>query len=331
MIKYLKLFLELNFLLCLLMEEQENKFNEELNNKKTKKKIKVSSDAFPPKQALESKKIQPAHSNIHKFLQVKNIEIKSSMVKLRKIKKEDLDQIKPLFKEWFPLNYDEPFYNKIFVRLEKETGLSLVAYIDNPQFSQPKIEEANLQTTKENLDNLPELIIGLIITNKVTLENYIDSIPYRYENLSYLDEISFCTKYFVYVQSLGVIDECRRLRLGTLLLDEIINIHNRDFHCLGIYLHVVAYNKTAIKFYEKNSFKEMNHLFNYYFINETYYDSKVMVRLFHKDEKMVDYNFLIKFFDILVVNPLKIIFLIITLFMCCKRYRHIKKLKFKNQ
>jgi len=318
------------------MEEKEN-YLEEFNNKKTKKKLKVSSDAFPPKHSFETKKIQPAHSNIHKYLKDENIEINNNMVKLRKIKKVDMEQIKPLFKEWFPLDYDESFYNKIFTRLEEKSGLSLIAYIENTKFLiENSIEEKNSQTeetkrSKENMDNFPELIIGLIITNKVSLENYKNSIPYRYENLSYLDEISFYSKYFVYVQSLGVIDECRRLKLGTLILNEIINIYNRDYHCLGIYLHVIVYNKIAIKFYEKNAFKEMNHSYNYYLINDTYYDSKIMVRLFHRDEKIIDTNILMKLLEFLFINPLKLILLILTLFICCKRYRHNKKLKFKSQ
>lgn len=323
------------------MEETETEnLNEETNNtKRFKKKIRVSSDAFPPKHAFESKKIQPAYSDIHKYLKDEKIQIEIGMVKLRKIKKEDLTQIKPLFKEWFPLDYDEQFYEKIFSRLEEDTGISLVAYIENPK---SKSDFSNLKTQKnqsknenenekvENLTFLTELIIGLIITNKVSLENYIARVPYRYENLGYLDEICFNTKYFVYVQSLGVIDECRRLKLGTLLLDEIIKIHNKDFHCLGIYLHVVVYNAAAIKFYEKNGFKEMNHLYNYYFINDTYYDSKAMVRLFYKEQKDIGTNFIFRLLEFLLVSPFKILFLIITLFMCCKRYRHLRKLKFKS-
>jgi len=315
--------------------EKENLNGETNNNRRIKKKIRVSSDAFPPKNAFEVKKIQPAYSDIHKYLKEENIQIDISMVKLRKITKEDLIQIKPLYKEWFPLDYEDQFYEKIIMQQEEETGLSLVAYINNPKskldytnFEKVELKDEVKKEENINFAYFSELIIGLIVTNKVALENYITRVPYRYENLGYLDEISFYTKYFIYVQSLGVIDECRRLKLGTILLEEVININNKDFHCLGIYLHVVVYNATAIKFYEKNGFKELNHLYNYYFIKDTYYDSKVMVRLFNK---IFESNIIMKLLEYFLFIPLKVLFLIITLFMCCKRFRHIKRLKIKSQ
>jgi len=324
------------------MENKEK--TTETNNSKTKKRIKISSEAFPPKSYFESKKIQPAHSSIHRYLKEENIEINDSMVKLRKIHKKDMEQIRPLFKEWFPLDYDESFFEKIFLRLEEESGLSLIAYITNPKFKEENNENGNLDLIKkevreinnlskskndyiENFSIFHELIIGVIITNKESFENYIQRVPYKYENLSYLDEFSTNSKYFIYVQSLGVIDECRRLKLGTLLLNEIIKIHYLDYDCLGIYLHVVVYNQTAIKFYEKNKFREINHIFNYYQIEGKYYDSKVMGRLFHKNEKLLKSNLLIRFLELVLINPIKISLLLITLFNCCRRFRHIRKFK----
>ncbi len=325
------------------MEEKEDRKITCVN--KTKKKIKIISDAFPPKSKFEGKKIQSTYSNIHKFLIEEKIEINQTMIKLRKIVKEDIRQIRPLFKEWFPLDYDDSFYEKIFLQQDNQNGLSLIAYIENPKFH--KKENAsetypgninnnsiNIHNNDDNNDEklnnfyeLQHLILGVIITNKDPLENFIKKIPYKFDNLSYLDELTFETKYFNYVLSLGVIDECRRLRIGSLILNEIIRISNMDYNCLGIFLHVVVYNLTAIKFYEKHHFEEINHLYNYYYIEGNYYDSKVMGRLFHNHEKTLNRNILIRFFEIILINPIKILVLLFTLFFCCRRCRHIKKFK----
>ena len=307
------------------MEENQNNF---LIPPKNKKKIKLFSNAFPPQSISEAKKIQPIYSDIHKFLHNEKHTITQESIKFRTIEKKDLLQLKPLFKEWFPITYDEKFYDNIFLNQEITSGLSLVAYIDNPNKNKSK-ENLNIDLIDSPFSSLDEIIIGAIITNYDSLEYYIHRIPYEYENLSYLDEISLNGKYFVYVQSLGVIDECRRLKLGTILLNNLIDKHIIDYNCLGIYLHVVDYNNTALRFYEKNEFVEMNHLYNYYLIDQNFYDSKVMVRLFYKKDRP-GINIIIQVLELLILNPLKIILLVLTCFLFFKRCRHIKKLRKKN-
>ena len=59
-----------------------------------------------------------------------------------------------------------------------------------------------------------------------------------------------------YIMTIGVIDEVRKLGIGTRLLESITE-HLERFHSNveAIYLHVIIYNNTALKFYEKNGFK----------------------------------------------------------------------------
>ena len=59
-----------------------------------------------------------------------------------------------------------------------------------------------------------------------------------------------------YIMTLGVIDECRTLGLGTRLLQELLQYLETFYpQCEMLYLHVVDYNAAAIKFYcERNSF-----------------------------------------------------------------------------
>ena len=85
------------------------------------------------------------------------------------------------------------------------------------------------------------------------LTQYYDNEDPR-EQVKYLfhDERPSC-----YIMTLGVIDECRKLGLGTLLIEETFQIVRTKYPMVQfLYLHVVDYNEAAIRFYkEKNGFK----------------------------------------------------------------------------
>ncbi len=61
-------------------------------------------------------------------------------------------------------------------------------------------------------------------------------------------------KVFGYISTIGVIDELRQLGLGRKLIEEAIYIMKCKSNCIGVFLHVVEYNMTAIKFYRKLNF-----------------------------------------------------------------------------
>jgi len=78
-----------------------------------------------------------------------------------------------------------------------------------------------------------------------------------------------------YIMTLGVIDECRTLGLGTLLLQELYQyLDNLYPECKMLYLHVVDYNVAAIKFYcQRNSFQLFKHMEDFYEIFGKMYDA----------------------------------------------------------
>ena len=84
-----------------------------------------------------------------------------------------------------------------------------------------------------------------------------------------------------YIMTLGVIDECRQMGLGTLLLNqkckEVLNCYPE---CRIIYLHVVDYNTSAIKFYtSKNDFVQCSVIKDHYEIFEQEYDAILLYKL----------------------------------------------------
>ncbi|OWK10875.1 NAA60 [Cervus elaphus hippelaphus] len=71
-----------------------------------------------------------------------------------------------------------------------------------------------------------------------------------------------------YILSLGVVKEFRKHGIGSLLLESLkdhISTTAQD-HCKAIYLHVLTTNNTAINFYENRDFKQHHYLPYYYSI-----------------------------------------------------------------
>ena len=123
--------------------------------------------------------------------------------------------------------------------------------------------------------------------------------------------------------TIGVLDEYRKMKIGTNLLNKIIDISLTDNLCVGVYLDVVYYNHIAIKFYEKNNFKKVSTIRNYYNLNGGKYDCNVFLRIFTRKEKD-DFkektrNWYEKLAYCLIVTPFNFvikIFLFFLLFQC---------------
>ena len=74
--------------------------------------------------------------------------------------------------------------------------------------------------------------------------------------------------------TIGVIDECRQMGLGTQMLNHTIGFVESKFpDCICIWLHVVDYNQSAIKFYNKNKFIKFQTLKKHYEIDGRDYDA----------------------------------------------------------
>ncbi len=79
--------------------------------------------------------------------------------------------------------------------------------------------------------------------------------------------------------TLGVVDECRRLGIGTKLIDETIRILNQEWKaCQVLYLHVVTYNETAIRFYQRNHFLTLKIEEDHYTIMDKNYNAILLYK-----------------------------------------------------
>ncbi|KAG5832116.1 hypothetical protein ANANG_G00287690 [Anguilla anguilla] len=157
-----------------------------------------------------------------------------SEIKLRLLCHDDIDRVKLLCGDWFPIEYPDSWYHDI---TSNRKFFSLAA------------------TFKEG-------IVGMIVAE-------IKSRTKVHKEDGDILASSFPVDTQVaYILSLGVVKEFRKHGIGSLLLDSLkehISTTAQD-HCKAIYLHVLTTNNTAIHFYENRDFKQHHYLPYYYSI-----------------------------------------------------------------
>ncbi|XP_066139347.1 N-alpha-acetyltransferase 60 isoform X2 [Euwallacea fornicatus] len=155
-------------------------------------------------------------------------------VQLRFLCPDDLDEVRALCQEWFPIEY--PFYWYEEITSSNSSFYSLAAVYKKQ-------------------------IIGLIVA---------EIIPHSrlHEEDAGILAKSFSDCDIAYILSLGVLKKYRRNGIATLLLDSLLkNLTTPERKKVkAAFLHVLTTNSAAIRFYEKRKFKLHTFLPYYYSI-----------------------------------------------------------------
>ncbi|XP_055506957.1 N-alpha-acetyltransferase 60 isoform X1 [Leucoraja erinacea] len=157
-----------------------------------------------------------------------------SEIQLRLLCHDDIDTVKQLCGDWFPIEYPDSWYrditsNKRFFSLAATYKGGIVGMIVSEIKGRTKVHKED----------------GDILASGFPVETQV-----------------------AYILSLGVIKEFRKHGIGSLLLESLkdhISTTAQD-HCKAIYLHVLTTNSTAIHFYENRDFKQHHYLPYYYSI-----------------------------------------------------------------
>ncbi|KAF6715663.1 N-alpha-acetyltransferase 60 [Oryzias melastigma] len=157
-----------------------------------------------------------------------------SEVQLRFLCHDDIENVKQLCSDWFPIEYPDSWYqditsNKKFFSLAATFRGGIVGMI---------VAEIKGRTKVHKED-------GDILASSFPVDTQV-----------------------AYILSLGVVKEFRKHGIGSLLLDSLkehISTTAQD-HCKAIYLHVLTTNNTAIHFYENRDFRQHHYLPYYYSI-----------------------------------------------------------------
>ena len=292
-------------------------------NKDEEKEMLLCSESFPLDEKNERKKMKPV-AEVHSLL--KGVTIDKEKIIYKEIDLEDYEEVKRLHKEWFPVPYKEEFFENIF---KKNNG----QYETMGAYYPLNIGEGKIKN----------VLLGLIIVqwryvNKYFFDIVGNEVSNEIErNIDFEDEIGFLFSkhphYFsLYVMTLGVIDECRKMNIGSKLLKSVYNYGINSRYCLGVYLNVIENNFSGIKFYEKNGMTKTKHLENFYEIDGKKYNAESFVMIFslEKKKKIRDYHrskmiWYRKLYRSMILKPYYLLVKIFLMIFLCKWFS--KKVK----
>ena len=281
----------------------------------------IFSEAFPPNKKGRREKLDISSSS---HLLLKDTKLDPNNIIYKPLTKQDIEETKNLHKEWFPIKYSDKYFNTIFNSKEgKYFSIGAFYNIINEETKEKK-----------------EIIIGLALCEWIVGSDYFfkvfgkESALEISKNINYIEEVYSYLKYddyhCIYIMTIGVLDEFRKMKIGSNIVERIINIGLSDKLCIGIFLDVIYYNYSAIKFYKRNEFKKVKTNKNYYNLNGTKYDAHVFLRIFSRKEKdrfrYKNSNVIKKSIDILL-NPIFFIFKIIIFIISLQCFRNKIKLK----
>jgi len=166
-------------------------------------------------------------------------------VQLRFLGPNDIDVLKVLCREWFPIEYPNGWFKEV---TSGQRFYSLAVTLSNE-------------------------IIGVLVAQIKERRRC------NKEDSSILGYWYPSNVRVAYVLILGVKKQFRRTGVGSLLLDNFLSHLKTDENqlCKAVYLHVLPTNTAAISFYEKRHFRFHNTLWNYYNINNVKMDGHCYV------------------------------------------------------
>ena len=234
-------------------------------------------------------------------------------ITFRPLKEADRDQIKKLHEELFPVEYTDLFYDTVVQNLtmDKNPLFSCVAV------ARQEDEERNIVEIKDQYDAW-EKFAEHVGVHRFRLDSLYDRWDFHeHLSLSQENYLTSSCKYVVkhgesivacvvgtfldvakvgqdtveqlilypekhnkmfYIMTLGSNESFRGLGLGSKLIHECINIVEQVQSCGVIYLHVITYNKTAIRFYERLGFHRIKEIDDYYSIDDKLYNCYLYAR-----------------------------------------------------
>ncbi|KAG0472999.1 hypothetical protein HPP92_014856 [Vanilla planifolia] len=167
----------------------------------------------------------------------------------RPIQSSDLEALSQIHASLFPIRYEREFFINVV------NGHGIVSWC-----------AVDISRPDGNVDEL----VGFVTTRITTVkESEIDDLIKC--DTSRIDQT------LVYILTLGVVEQYRNLGIATSLVQEVIKYASRIASCRAVYLHVIAYNQPAIRFYQKMMFMLARRLPKFYYINGQHYDSFLFV------------------------------------------------------
>ena len=230
----------------------------------------------------------------------------TTVIRFRRIEPKDRVQIQALHEEWFPVEYQQDFYDDLCLHQRMcHSGHALYTMVaviskrdknDIATSETPPPLSASTSTSstsspppaqrdKDEIDTSDEQIIACLVgcvlsahkLNATSRQLLVPDWPHRHSKL-------------FYIMTLGTVNEYRHLGLATQLVNQVIDsVVQRHTDMGTIYLHVITVNDAAIRFYEdKLGFWRVQEIVDYYTIDGNPYNCYLYARYFHGNRGHLD-------------------------------------------
>ena len=138
------------------------------------------------------------------------IEFCPERVSYRVLKRDDLDEVRLLHGEWFPLDYSDKYFEKALRDTVVAIGcFYIVDYGDFDDNGKPILEELMIGTIMTRIEQNKTIIVDMVYEKNIEEETLRD----------YFNSCSCKPTYGAYIMTLGVVDEFRRFGLATKMLN----------------------------------------------------------------------------------------------------------------
>ena len=220
----------------------------------------------------------------------------------RPLVENDRNEIKKFHEELFPVDYADHFYNTVVknVGMDEQPLFACVAIAREEDEENSFQETINYDAWDENLashigvqlntediryrwkikestsfnamssscsqvlqgESIVGCVVGTFMDTSCVPEDVVETLVWNPKVHS---------KMF-YIMTLGSSKSFRGRGLGTKLIQDCIDLVEQVNCCGVIYLHVITYNSTAIRFYERLGFYRIQRIIGYYTIEGEKYD-----------------------------------------------------------
>jgi len=171
------------------------------------------------------------------------------VIYFRDLSSWDIPQVRRLHEEWFPIRYNQAFYDGAAQGMWMETGGPLFARLAVEMQPSPDLQ-LPVQPNGERQQD--ENILGAVTASTLPLSKVDDPDLVSPDDWEHT--------HIMYILTLGTRSSVRRMGIASALLQECIAQACRQPQCGAVYLHVKADNLSARHFYEKNGFQNVRYL-----------------------------------------------------------------------
>jgi len=234
----------------------------------------------------------PIVAGVHAIIKSLKTTINAKDLTYKHLKATSIGECKDLEREWFPpWKPEDSYYLK---SLDRKSYFTICCYW------KPKEE-------KEEEYVIGNIIVKVDKNNKAMnyfCNNKFD--PNQKEEEQVVNAKNNFGKTIAYICSIGVIDEARRLGIGTKLVESANEYAAKNYrNCVGVSLHVISTGKRAIGLYERCKFTKLFTEPKYYNMSGKRIDAFCYAKSF--DKPYIDNNLIVEFLVNFLLKKVKMI------------------------